>query len=65
VGKGDKRRPCLIPAWLEDLRWDVAQGKCRRREQILRLCSCIYSYPEDETYLTQAELELLPGKDVL
>lgn len=38
MGKGDKRRPCLVPQWLEDLRWDLFFGRItmEKYEQILK-----------------------------
>jgi len=32
MGKGSGKRRCLIPRWLEDLRWDLAFGKIARKE---------------------------------
>lgn len=31
-GKGPDRRRCLIPRWLEDLRWDLAYGEITREQ---------------------------------
>ena len=31
-GKGSGKRRCLIPRWLEDLRWDLALGKITREQ---------------------------------
>ena len=32
MGKGSGRRPCLIPRWLQDIRWKLAYGKITRKE---------------------------------
>ena len=32
MSKGSKKRPCLIPRWLEELNWDLALGKITREE---------------------------------
>ncbi len=32
MSKGSARRPCLMPRWLQDVRWDLALGKITREE---------------------------------
>jgi len=32
MGKGDKRRPCLVSQAELDLRWDLFQGKITREQ---------------------------------
>lgn len=32
MSKGSKRRPCLIPRWLQDLRWALAYSVITREE---------------------------------
>jgi hypothetical protein len=61
-GKGSKRRPCQIPAWLETLRWDRATNPAWTAEVYKHnLKLMILSYPEDLKWLTGEEQELLIG----
>ncbi len=32
AGKTDRRRPCLIPRWLQDLRWGYAYGHINKEQ---------------------------------
>ena len=37
AGKTDKRRPCLVPRWQEDLRWAYAYGRITTKEYARQL----------------------------
>jgi hypothetical protein len=56
-GKGDKRRPCQIPQWLEVFRWARALGQNDGTPEYLNVL--MKQHPNDRKYLTGEELDLL------
>jgi hypothetical protein len=59
-GKGDKRRPCRVPSWLEVIRWKRAIEHGYMKEDARReLKRDFLLNPEDGNYLTDEERDLI------